>query len=597
MPSSLAPYPTRWLALCTLIGVLWSKDLTDLRASEQPNVIVILTDDQGWGDVSLHGNANLSTPNIDHLARSGVQFERFYVCPVCAPTRAEFLTGRYHPRGGVRGVTMGQERLDPNERTIAEVFQQAGYSTAAFGKWHNGTQPPYHPLNRGFEEFYGYTAGHWGHYFSPPQLDHNGRLTRGQGYLVEDFTTHALDFIEAHRNQPFFVYLPLPTPHSPMQVPDRFWHSAQDRELELRAVEADSEDLDFTRAALAMVECIDFHIGRILAKLDDLELTENTVVVFFCDNGPNSHRWNGGMKGKKGSTDEGGVRSPLFVAWPGQIPAGSRVTEISGCIDLLPTLAELAGIDLADTPALDGQSLVPLIHGQTPTSSSRSIFSHWNGRVSVRTQRFRLDHRGQLFDMWHDPGQTQPVNSQFPAETRRLKQQVQTFRDDLLDGFERDTRPFPIGYSDRQVTQLPARDGSGEGDIARSASAPNCSYFTQWTSTQDTIRWPVEVLSAGNYAVDMLYACPASSVGTVVELQLGNQVLRAPIQVAHDPVAEGLEHDRVPRVTQSPMKEFASMRLGTVSLATGEGELRLRASRIVGDGPLEMRMLLFRRTE
>ncbi len=302
------------LILANLIGSYRS------LASERPNVVVILTDDQGWGDLSFSGNTNLSTPHIDSLARQGASFDRFFVCPVCSPTRAEFLTGRYHPRGGVCDVSLGGERLNLDQRTMADWFKSAGYRTAAFGKWHNGTQYPYHPCGRGFDEFYGYTSGHWGDYFSPP-LDHNGQMVRGNGYLVEDFTDHAMEFIEANRDRPFFVYLPLPTPHSPMQVPDPYWNRFKDKTLTMLGAQGTKEDIHFTRAALSMVECIDDHIGRLLKRLDKLDLADNTIVVFFSDNGPNSDRWNGGMKGRKGSTDEGGVRSPLFIRWPARISA------------------------------------------------------------------------------------------------------------------------------------------------------------------------------------------------------------------------------------------------------------------------------------
>src|SRR3954468_23423733 len=176
-------------------------------AKEKPNVVIILADDQGWGDLSVHGNTNLSTPNIDSLARDGALFEHFYVCAVCAPTRAEFLTGRYHARGGVRGTSAGAERLNLDEKTIGQTFQAAGYLTGAFGKWHNGSQFPYHPNARGFAEYYGFTSGHWGDYFSPP-LEHNGRPVTGHGYITNDLTDHALAFIEANRDRPVFCYLP-----------------------------------------------------------------------------------------------------------------------------------------------------------------------------------------------------------------------------------------------------------------------------------------------------------------------------------------------------------------------------------------------------
>ena len=235
-------------------------------APARPNIVVILADDQGWGDLSATGNTNLSTPSIDSLARDGVVFDRFYVCPVCSPARAEFLTGRYHPRGGLRGVSTGGERLDLGERTIADVFKAAGYATGAFGKWHNGTQYPYHPNGRGFDEYYGFTSGHWGSYFDPP-LDHNGRAVKGKGFIIDDLTDHAMGFIAQNKDRPFFCYVPFNTPHSPMQVPDRFYKKFADVELKMRGDGRGAEDIAHTRAALAMCENIDWNVGRILAKL------------------------------------------------------------------------------------------------------------------------------------------------------------------------------------------------------------------------------------------------------------------------------------------------------------------------------------------
>jgi arylsulfatase A-like enzyme len=358
-------------------------------AAERPNVVVFLADDQGWGDLSVHGNTNLQTPHLDALARDGARFEHFYVCPVCSPTRAEFLTGRYHPRGGVWGVSTGGERLNLDERTIGQVFQDAGYATALFGKWHNGSQYPYHPNGRGFEEFYGFTSGHWGDYFSPP-LEHNGRPVRGQDYLADDLTDHALAFVEQNRERPFFCYVAFNTPHSPMQVPDRWWDRLKDRELKLRYAGPQREDVAMTRAALAMCENLDWNVGRLLQKLDDLKLAERTVVLYFSDNGPNSWRWNGGMRGRKGSTDEGGVRAPLLVRWTGHIKPGTKVPQIAAAIDLLPSLTELAGIPIKGGKALDGASLAPLLLGRNVSWPDRPIFSHWNGAVSVRTQQHRV---------------------------------------------------------------------------------------------------------------------------------------------------------------------------------------------------------------
>jgi len=567
--------------------------LPQTLAAERPNVIVIQTDDQGWGDSSLHGNQNLATPHLDALGRRGVRFDRFFVCPVCAPTRAEFLTGRYHPRGGVSGVSRGDERLNLDERTIAQVFKAAGYATAAFGKWHNGTQPPYHPIARGFDEFYGFCSGHWGDYFSP-QLERNGQLVRGKGYLVDDFTDEALRFMERHADRNFFLYLPLPTPHSPMQVPDKYWERMQDRELGMKANEGDREDEAFTRAALAMVECIDDNVGRLNDKLNELKLAENTIVVFMSDNGPNNFRWNGGMKGRKGSTDEGGVRSPLYIAWPGHIPANKLVLQISSGIDLLPTLADLANVPLLGTKPLDGVSLKPLLTGEMGAIPDRMIFSHWNRKVSVRTQHYRLDDQARLFDMVVDPGQQTNIADQRPEIAAELSAFAERWKQEMFPGLQIE-RPFTVGHPDFAWTQLPARDGDPHGAIERSAAAPNCSYFTNWKSSEDKVTWPVEVLAAGNFDVEVHYACPESSVGSELELAFGDVTLSRAITEANDPPAMGAEHDRVPRQSESLIKEFKPLKLGRISLPADNGVLTLRARHLTGTDGIEVRLLLLKR--
>ncbi len=202
---AIFPFKLLLLSLAGVVGLAHAR-CTAAQPAGRPNVLVILADDQGWGDLSLHGNPNLKTPNIDAMARDGAAIDHFYVCAVCSPTRAEFLTGRYHTRMGVYSTSSGGERFNADEQTIAEVFRQAGYATAALGKWHSGMQYPYHPNARGFDDYYGFCSGHWGNYFSP-MLEHNGEIVKGEGFIVDDLTSRAIEFIDEHRDQPFFVYL------------------------------------------------------------------------------------------------------------------------------------------------------------------------------------------------------------------------------------------------------------------------------------------------------------------------------------------------------------------------------------------------------
>ncbi len=570
-----------FFSVCLLVGSAFAR---------QPNVVVILTDDQGWGDLSASGNTNLATPNLDSLARDGATFEHSYVCQVCAPTRAEFLTGRYHPRTGVSGVSRGQGRLNYDETTIADLFQAANYATGCFGKWHNGTQPPYHPNHRGFDEFYGFTSGHWGHYFSPP-LDHNGKRVKGNGFIVDDFTDHALAFIETNRERPFFCYVPFNTPHSPMMVPDRFYEKFAGKDPAMRHRDADKEDVMMTRAALAMCENIDWNVGRILNKLDELKLREDTIVLFFSDNGPNSYRWNGGMKGRKGSIDEGGLRSPFFIRWPGRIRAGHSVPQIAGAIDLLPTLTELAGIKAKVDKPLDGRSLGPLLLEKKSTGwEPRSLLAVKRNQVSVRTQRFRLDATGRLFDIKADPGQHTDVANRHPELTARLQRQATQHAKEMQAHFQASAnRPFTVGYG--HSSTLTARDGVEHGTIERSSRAPNNSFFTHWTRTDDFITWDVDVGTSGQYEAIIHYTCAAGDEGATLRLTMdGGASIQAKVTQVFDPPLYDKSKERVAK-SHYFVKDFKPLRLGTLRLEKGRGTLRLDAFDIQGKHIIDVHSL------
>ena len=305
-----------------------------------PNIIIFLTDDQGWGDLSFHGNTNIQTPNIDNIAKNGVSFNRFYVSPVCSPTRAELLTGKYFVRSGVNGVTKGYERMNIEHELISDFLKNENYNTGLFGKWHNGSQPPYHPNNRGFNEFYGFTAGHWGDYFNPV-LENNGKIVRGDGYIIDDITNKSISFME-NSDSPFFTLITYNTPHSPMQVPDSFFENI---EVNLQGRYADKENKIKTQAALAMVENIDYNVGKVINSLKKNNKYENTIIIFFSDNGPNGNRWNLEMKERKGSTNEGGVRVPFFIQWPKKIKSGLVVEQITSVMDVFPSLIDLMNFD------------------------------------------------------------------------------------------------------------------------------------------------------------------------------------------------------------------------------------------------------------
>ncbi len=584
------PLNSRRQFLAAVSGFSFAHAAQPSRAP-RPNIVVILADDQGWGDLSINGNKNLSTPNIDSLARDGALLDRFFVCAVCAPTRAEFLTGRYHARGGVRGVQSGAERLNLDEMTIAQSFRSAGYKTAIFGKWHNGSQYPYHPLARGFDEFYGFTSGHWGQYFDT-EMDHNGELVRGKGYISDDLTNHAMEFIKQNASRPFFCYLPFNTPHSPMQVPDTFFERFANMDPKMRAKNPKQEEIPMTRAALAMCENIDWNVGRVMKKLDELKLSDNTIVLYFSDNGPNSWRWNGAMKGRKGSVDEGGLRVPFLIRWPGHIKPGLRVPQIAGAIDLLPTLTSLAGVPVISKKPLDGRSLKPLLEGNNAGWPERMIFSLQNKRTSVRTQQYRLDADGKLFDMIADPEQDRDVSAEKPDVTAKLKQAMAAWREEMLPLVGQDDRPFPVGNA--KYTFLPARDGVAAGKIERSARPPNSSYYTNWKSKDDSISWDVEVSTPGKFEAILYYTCRKQDVGSTIEMTFNGAKVSRKITEVNDPPEIGAAFDRVPR-QESYVKDFKPLSMGMISLPKGRGPLVLRATEIAGEQVAEMRRIVLKK--
>ena len=587
------------LSLCLL--------LTSLTHATPPNLVVFLADDAGWGDYSFSGNTQVATPNIDSIAKGGISLDRFFVCPVCSPTRAEFLTGRYHPRTGVKGVSTGQERLNLDEKTIADAFSDAGYATGAFGKWHNGSQWPYHPMARGFDTYFGHSSGHWGEYFDAP-LEDEGRMVKTKGYIVDVCTDKALAFIDQNKDQPFFCYVPFTTPHSPWAAPEKDWARFKDKPITQTATVANQEIADETRCALAMIENQDANVGRILTKLKELGLEENTIVLYFSDNGPNSNRWTGGMKGRKAQTDEGGVRSVCYLKWPAKLPAGHTVPQIAGAIDLLPTIANLAGVKRVGDKALDGRDLSPLLLKEATEWPDRRIFSTWASNISVRTQTHRLDNTGQLFDMVNDPGQTTPINAREPGLAAELSAAVEAWRKEMYGpdatapskakgkgGKAKgnpnavDPRPLPVGYREFPITMLPARDGEPRGRVQRSSKAPNCSYFVNWTSLEDSLVWNLEVVTTGRYEVAIDYTCPLPDAGATVELRFGESRLTGKVAPGWDPPLL-TNQDTLPRPDgESTMKDFKTLVLGEIDLTAGKGPLTLRALEIPGKSVMDLR--------
>jgi hypothetical protein len=297
------------------------------------------------------------------------------------------------------------------------------------------------------------------------------------------------------------------------------------------------------------------------------------------------------MNGIKGSVDEGGIRSVCYIRWPGGgIRAGTLVKQIAGAIDLLPTLCALAKVGRAGNLPLDGRNLSPLLIGGSDADwAPRLIFSHQNGNVSVRSQRHRLDSRGALFDMETDPGQTKNIAAAQPEVVQTLTQAVANWRAEVLPK-AKDARPYPIGFPEFPRTPLPARDGVPHGGIKRSSNAPNCSYFVNWTNLDDAITWDIEVNTPGEYDVEILYTCPLADTGSVVELEFLGTRLTGKVAPGWDPPLY-TNQDTVPRVLESQMKEFRPLKLGTMRLERGRGNLTLKAIEKPGTTVMDVRQL------
>jgi arylsulfatase len=409
----------------------------------KPNIIVIMTDDQGFPPLGRHGHPWLRTPNLDTLHDTSTRFTRFFASPTCSPTRSALMTGRHPLKNGITHTIRERERLTLQAVTLPQVLQPVGYTSGIFGKWHLGDEEAYQPRNRGFDEEFIHGAGGIGQVYPgscadvpknrylDPVIRHNGIFKQTHGFCTDVFFRAALDWIHRRSSakQPFFAYITPNAAHSPFIAPKK---NAQ----RFRAL-GFAED---TAGYYGMIENIDENIGLLLDRLKEWKLLENTVVIFLSDNGmtgggsgrpgkplAEGHPfYNAGMKGLKGSVDEGGVRVPFFLRWDGHFPAGRDIDRIAAHIDLLPTLAALTGARLPKDQ-VEGRNLLPLLAGEGKDWPDRMLFDHtgrweqgenpddhqWKN-FTVRNQKFRLVGRDALYDMEKDPGQTTNVADQHP---------------------------------------------------------------------------------------------------------------------------------------------------------------------------------------
>ncbi|MEM9833412.1 MAG: arylsulfatase [Bacteroidota bacterium] len=561
----------------------------------RPNVLLILTDDQGWGDLGVHGNPITQTPVLDDFARNGLQFQNFYVSPLCAPTRASLLTGRYNLRTGTRWVSDGLENMNPEEVTLAEMFKSVGYATGCFGKWHNGAHFPFHPNQQGFDEFIGFCAGHWNNYFNTT-LQRNGEPFPTEGYITDVLTDEAIKFIEA-QEEPFFCYVPYNVPHGPFQVPDEYFDKYYNQ-LDTMQNETERNKL---AAVYGMCENMDENVGRLLSTLEKLGKRENTIVIFLTDNGPNGSRYNGGMRGVKGSTHEGGTRVPFLVQWPANFPGGSTVEGLAAHIDVLPTLAGLCDIPSPERD-LDGVDLSAVLKEANSSVADRTLFFQQSGREllpergAVRTNTHRLvlypDYTG-IYNVIADPDESEDLSQEFPQLYDSLMAVYNEWFEQMrLEAVDMTT--IPVGFAEQTQAVLPAHESYFSGNISfKEGHGWAHDWLVNWTSTDDKIHWDVEVESPVTYQVYLSYTVPEPDAGAAIQLQAGENTLQDTLTDAFDP--EYIPSpDRIQRI-EVYEKEWAQTYLGNISLQAGKQTLTLSAEQIPGNQVAEVKGLMLKR--
>ena len=552
---------SRWVALSILL-----LSSTGLRAEDvpqtHPNVILIMTDDQGYGDLGCHGNRILKTPHMDALYADSVRLTDFHTDPTCSPTRASLLTGRYSTRTGVWHTVMGRHMPRANEILIPQYFAAAGYRTAMFGKWHLGDNYPYRPFDRGFQHAVYHGGGgignipdYWGNDYFDDTYNVNGNWQEFKGYCTDVFFGEAMSYIRQHKEEPFFVYLATNAPHHPYRVDEKFRRPYADK------VSGDEGLADF----YGMIANLDENVGKLTKLLAELQLTDDTIVIFMTDNGtargatfpgprgndrPMISGYNAGMRGKKGSPYEGGHRVPCFIRWPsGGIEGGRDVNELTAHLDLLPTLIELCNLRKPSDVQLDGRSLGGLLQGRRTSWPPRILFAHHQELpvpqiyryCSVLEDKWRLVIRSdkgespvmELFDLTTDPGQTKNLRGQHPQLFLRLLGAYHEWWKSLNPGFAM-LNPIYLGTPFQpEITVTPfewhcADTGGWQENV--------------WRATLGNGFWAVDFARAGPYEFTLrrwptgvhhpINGGPDGS-GTVAaaaaEIEIGQQKLRTQV--------------------------------------------------------------------
>ena len=476
----------------------------------RPNVVLILTDDQGYGEVGAHGNPILKTPAIDALFADSVRLADFHVDPTCSPTRSALLTGRYSTRTGVWHTINGRSMIHPDELTLAEVFKANGYRTAMIGKWHLGDNYPCRPEDQGFEHVIRHQGGgvgngpdYWRNDYFDDTFKENGKWHKFDGYCTDVWFREAAKYVERNKDRPFFLYLATNAPHGPYFVDDKY------------AEPYEAAGMPKTMARFyGMIANIDENLGRFRERLADWGLAENTLLIFMTDNGTTAgwidmqsgyQYFNAGMRGWKGSEWDGGHRVPCYFHWPaGKVAGGRDVAALSAHVDLLPTLVELLELDKPAGRPVDGVSLGGALLGRPAPMPPRTLFAHvqraflppkWT-RSAAMTERWRLIGGKELYDIIADPGQKTDVAAAHPDVVARLRADYEKWWASLAPDLARTVR-YGLGGAENPTT-LASHDWLMPG-------VEQAAWHQSHVARGSLINgpWAVEVEKPGTYEITL----------------------------------------------------------------------------------------------
>lgn len=518
-----------------LCSIFFALHFTACKSGRQPNVIILITDDQGYGDLAAHGNKWIETPALDQFYHESIRLTDFHVSPTCAPTRAALMTGNYANRTGVWHTVMGRSLLREDQKTMAQIFDENGYATGMFGKWHLGDNFPFRPQDRGFQTVVAHGGGgigqvpdYWNNDYFDDHYYRNGKAELFDGYCSDIWFDEAIDFIEENKDQPFFLYLSTNAPHGPYHVPQNY--------IDMYKDESAIPNPNF----YGMITHIDQRFADLRQKLDQLELEENTILIFMTDNGTaagyDSEKnlgFNAGMRGKKGSEYEGGHRVPFFVRWPaGKLKEGIDLSLLTAHVDVLPTLAEMCKLKDFDPEWVDGISLVPWLYTQKNeserviiTDSQRKEWPEKWRKSATMQNNWRLINGEELYNIDQDPGQNNDVSSQFPEKTEALKAAYEVWWEDISGTFNEYARTR-IGNPAENPVVLVSHDWH-EVEKPQSGPGENNPPWHQVSVRRGEISngfWAVNFTEPGRYRFELRRYPLESGLGLNDQAEPGDQV-------------------------------------------------------------------------